>query len=114
MATNQTPPRTTPDLKKRPRGTPTLHTPTRPAKRVPLRQVAAQEHPVAQLSRSFVDRGTWDENECRALVEFIVLMSSGERWPAHKMMSFWERAGRFVQQRAKTRHLRTGESTVCC
>ena len=57
----------------------TFRTPIRPAKRVHLRQMPAPEHPVAQLSRSFGDGKTWDEEECQVLVEFILLMSSGDK-----------------------------------
>lgn len=82
-------------------------TPVRPSKRNPIRESAAQEElvlPVSQLSLSFSTRGlAWSEDECQILVEFIMLMTDGN-WPIHKEMSFWEQAGRFVQQQLKTTH----------
>ena len=109
MATRAETPDTT--TKKRPRGSPTFRTPVRPAKRerVPMRQSPAPEHPVSRLSRSFTDGKSWDDDECHALVEFLLLMSGDNKWPEHKRMNFWEHAGKFMQQRTKSRHLRTGE-----
>lgn len=98
-------------VRKRPRGTPTL-TPTRPIKRQPIREIVTQQElvlPVAQLSLTFQNRGLpWSEEECQFLIEYILLMTDGNNWPIHKDMSFWECAGKFVQQRLKARHLRTG------
>ena len=46
------------------------------------------------------------------LVEFIMLMTDGDCWPTHKDMSFWEHAGRFMQQQLKTTHVRSGITIV--
>ena len=46
---------------------------------------------VTHLSRSFRDGKSWNED---ASVEFLLLMSGDDKWPAHKRMDFWEHAGR--------------------
>ena len=45
----------------------------------------AKQLPVA-LSNS------WSHEEIEALVEFILLMSSGDKWPRHKSLKFCESA----------------------
>ena len=47
----------------------------------------------------------WSEDEVNSLVEFILLMGIGEKWPTHQ---FWCSAGEFVKQRTNSRHLRSG------
>lgn len=95
---------------KRPRSTPTFCTPVRPLKRQPIRDSGQEQLvlPVARLSLSF-GGDAWSEEECRALVEFMMLMTDGDKWPAHKRIDFWEHAGKFVQRRVKSRHLRSGK-----
>ena len=41
-----------------------------------------------------------------------MLMTDGDKWPAHKRTGFWEHAGKFVQRRVKSRHLRSGKILV--
>lgn len=107
----------TPERRKRPRGTPTFRTPNRPAKRQSIREVASQEQlvlPVSRLSLRYQNplRGVaWTDEECHALVSFLMLMTDGEKWPSHKSKpgAFWDRAGEFVQRTSKTVHRRSGK-----
>ena len=52
----------------------------------------------------------WNVGMKKNAREFVLLMSSGDKWPSHKRMQFWENAGKIVQLRTKTRHLRSGET----
>ncbi len=106
----------TPRNKKRLRGTPTNLTPHQPSKRVPLRERVASGACVGEISLSakvclsFGGGGysKWSEDEVNSLVEFILLMGVGEKWPTHHRKQFWCSAGEFVQKRTKSRHLRSG------
>ena len=136
MASPRTPstPTHSPQQKKRLRGTPTFLTPHRPMKRQPLREKVAQEgsdntatctsHSAARVSLVFESRGrgvslvfesrgrggfiSWKIEELKALVEFILLMHTSDKWPTHQRMHFWECASEFVQSRTASRHKRTG------
>lgn len=97
-----------------PRNVDTPDTPRRPSAarqrgRVSVREMDSAEklHVPVSLSKSFGTSGVWSEEEIKALVEFILLMSSGKKWPTHKRVDFWEGAGQFIQRRVKTRHYRT-------
>lgn len=101
---------------RRARGTPTFLTSHRPAKRVPLREREDASICRARISISFnKGRGRfppWSQDEVKSLVEFVLLMSDGNRWPTHQRMHILQCAGEFVQQRTKSWHLRSGK--LCC
>lgn len=81
-------------------------TPKRPQMRLPLR-LTFQD----QSSKG----GTWLDEECSALIEFVLLHSvDGRKWPIHKNMLFWENAAKFVQEHVKTTYLRSGEFSLSC
>ena len=83
-------------------------TPRRPSTRPCLRDTTSKEQlPVVRLSRSFDN--VWDETEVGALVQFVLLMCKPDKWPTHKRMVFWNKAGKFVQDSTRTLHLRSGE-----
>jgi len=46
--------------------------------------------------------------EVKALIEFILLHSTGENWPSHKQMKFWTSAGEFVKRRSGSDTSRSG------
>ena len=121
---------------KRPRGTPTFLTPTKPSKRrVPRRMLhgvpsarqarrrlavedvegpqQSDHHPVdeqripTRYSRRSND--TWSNAEIKALVEFILFHCEGNKWPSHHRMEFWNAAAAFVMTRAKASHQRSGK-----
>ena len=97
---------------KRPRGTPTLQTPVRPKKRVPLRFSHEQCPPPSSRQLSFPDtrqeKQEWSEAEVKALVQFVMFHTDGELWPTHKRPYFWHGAAEFVKQRACTSFIRSG------
>ena len=96
---------------KRPRGTPTFQTPRRPRKRAPLREIVAQEGEAVPARRLSFDAApqSWSGVEVKALVEFVLFHSTGERWPTHKQTVFWSNAAEFVKKRARTSHVRSGK-----
>ena len=101
---------------KRNRGSPTFLTPNRPAKRQSLRDRVATEGlgvPAARVSLSYTKgpggHTSWSEEEVQSLVEFILLMCDGEKWPTHQRWHFWQCAGEFVQTRTNSRQLRSGK-----
>ena len=59
-------------------------------KRLPLRHVLPSEDagivPVKLFDSKAI--GDWSQKEVEMLVEFIVLMGDGERWPSHKRMYY--------------------------
>jgi len=92
------------DSNKRPRSSPTLLTPTQRSKRAPLRELVQNSSldssssaiPVPRrLSYQSTDQDRilpherWMDAEVKALIEFILLHSTGENWPSHKQMKFW-------------------------
>ena len=104
-----TPPRAKVNLK-RPRGTPTLQTPQRPLKRIPLRESGGLQ---AQSSRRLpffpqTSAATWSQEELKALVEFILFHCSVEKWPTHKLQEFWRNAAEFIKKRTHASYSRTG------
>ena len=100
-------------VSKRPRGSPTTYTPHREEKRVSLREINRCE-PTIQPRRLYVDgansvgKEKWCDEELKALVEFILFHSSGEKWPCHKQTEFWNSAGEFVRERSRSSQCRTG------
>ncbi len=58
---------------------------------------------------------SWSVDEEQSLVSFLMLYTAGDTWVAHKNMFFWLSAGKFIQQKTKTFHCRSGESqTLLC
>ena len=56
----------------------------------------------ARVSLVFESRGrggfiSWKIEELKALVEFILLMHTSDKWPTHQRMHFRECASEFVQ-----------------
>ena len=39
----------------------------------------------------------WCDDEMKALIEFVLLYSSGEKWPSHKQAVLSNSAGQFVK-----------------
>ena len=113
---------------KRPRSSPTLCTPHREEKRIPLRDIANRFDPDSSLPRTSLrlaprtligcdpatnntsrdSKEKWTNDELKALTEFILFHTSGESWPTHKQEAFWESAAEFLQQRVGT-VLRSGK-----
>ena len=50
----------------------------------------------------------WCDNEVKALIEFVLFHSSGEKWPSHKQAVFWNSAGQFVKERSGSSLSRSG------
>ena len=101
---------------KRPRASPTLSTPYRQEKRVALRELinhevnhegTVHEEPRATLKlapRRLVSRTDnivsdsrekWSEEEVKALAEFVLFHTPGNKWPSHKQSVFWASASHF-------------------
>lgn len=99
--------------KKRPRSSPTLLTPRRNEKRIPLRVLVASDATVASLVPTTLTYETengsndgpnktkeqWSICELKALTEFVLFHTSGECWPTHKHSAFWKSASEFVKSR---------------
>ena len=127
---------------KRPRGSPTLSTPHRQEKRVALRDLVNHEvnhegrvqgdregdHrdtlPTPNLApRRLINcrgssdsREKWSEEEVKALAEFVLFHTPGDKWPSHKQNAFWTSASKFVEQRVESSVVRRSGmnlSTVC-
>ncbi len=113
---------------KRQRSSPTGRTPQRPSKRVPLRGGRAPLAPkclsfdeessqasVAELAteeQPRISRGTWTDEETKALLEFLLLNRPEGTWTATKNEAFWSSAAEFVQQRGKGSVRRSGKPSV--
>ena len=72
------------------------------------------ETEVASSSRkklSFANERSWNDLECSALVEFIIITKGGQAWPFDKKLDFWESAARHIVQRTSIKMQRTGEYT---
>ena len=50
----------------------------------------------------------WCDDEMKALIECVLLHSSGEKWPSYKQAVFWNSAGQFVKERSGTSLCRSG------
>ena len=51
----------------------------------------------------------WSEKEVKALVEFILFHSPGDKWPTTKNDHFWRNAALFVKERSSANMLRTSK-----
>ncbi len=89
---------------KRPRSSPTGSTPKQREKR---REVAS----FSRKKLSFTNDRSWNDFECSALVEFIIITKGGQVWPFDKQLDFWESAARHIVQRTG-KIQRTGEYTT--
>ena len=126
---------------KRPRGFPTLSTPHRQEKRVALRDLVNHEvnhegrvqgdredhgdtQPTPNLAprrliscrESSYSREKWSDEEVKALAEFVLFHTPGDKWPSLKQNAFWTSASEFVEQRVESSVVhRSGMnlSTVC-
>ena len=50
----------------------------------------------------------------KALTEFVLFHTTGEKWPTHKHQEFWRSASEFIQQRARTNAVsRSGKLYHC-
>ena len=58
------------------------------------------------------DNVIWSDDELYSLILFMMLFTDGKAWVAHKNSKFWEDAGKFVQQRSRTAHCRTGKTIL--
>ena len=89
---------------KRERESRTFLTPIRPARRQSLRDRVVTEGlgvPASRVSLSYIKgpggHTFWSKEEVRSLVEFILLMCDGKKWPTHQRWHFWQCGGEFVQ-----------------
>ena len=57
---------------------------------------------VSRTPYSRVSSDSWSEAEVKALIEFILFHSKGDKWPTHHQMEFCDAAAGFVQSRVKT------------
>jgi len=103
---------------KRPRGSPTFHTPHRVRKRIPLRQKTPEEtmvelhvlrlsQPLEQPNSKLQEK--WSDQELQALIEFVLFLSDGDSWPAHKQDTFWNSASEYVHTRGGSNVVRMGK-----
>ena len=111
-------------LNKRLRSTSTFLTPTQRPKRAPLREVVVQSQSSSseflaprqlsydQCTSVARSSGKWTDAEIKALIEFILFHSTGDVWPCHKQMLFWNNAGHFVQRRSGTDTCRSGMQVI--
>lgn len=89
--------------RKRVRGSPTGVTPRQPEKR----SSTLGEQSKKRLSFSYAAPtasrvpGNWSESEDNALVDFIMLTSTGESWPSTISEVYWTAAARHVHQLSK-------------
>ena len=100
-------------VSKRPRGSPTMHTPHREQKRVSLRESMAANNALeprrlANVCAEDNVKEKWCDDEVKALIEFVLLHSSSEKWPSHKQAVFWNSAGQFVKERSGSSLSRSG------
>ena len=52
--------------------------------------------------------GSWDHEEVKALVMFILFHCKGDSWPAHRRMEMWDEAGKFIKMKSGSLHQRSG------
>jgi len=65
---------------------------------------------------SSYSREKWSEEEVKALAEFFLFHTPGDKWPSHKQNAFWTSACEFVEQRVESSVVRRSGmnlSTVC-
>jgi len=46
---------------------------------------------VISCRESSDSRGKWSEEEVKALAEFVLFHTAGDKWPLHKQIAFWTR-----------------------
>ena len=111
-------------LMKRCRTSPTRETPIRPHKRRSLREIAANENLVlprrkllsstatcsTELERASTSTGpgSWNDEEVKALVMFVLFHCEGDAWPAHRRMDLWNEAGKFIKMKTGGLRQRSG------
>ena len=54
----------------------------------------------------------WSSAELKDLVEFVLFHCTGELWPSHKQMGFWETASTFVASRSDSIAYRSGNFNI--
>lgn len=58
---------------------------------------------ISHSVNSFSDsKEKWREEEVKALAEFILFHTPGDKWPSHKQSIFWASASKFVKHRVKS------------
>ena len=89
-----------------------MKTPCRPAKRTPLREKVLNSdfalvipqrilhQPHNQATPRSIPKDKWSDAEIKALIEFVLFHSTGDKWPSQKQDSFWNCASDYLQSRA--------------
>jgi len=88
------------------RGTPSSQMPSQAEKRRP----AAPVYCKPLFGGVHQPREIWTDLETSALVEFLLLHRSGNKWIFEEDIAFWEQAVRHIKMRADSRVLRSGKS----
>ena len=103
-----------PGRSKRPRGSPTGHTPLQPSKRVSARMVySARKKLNFSVTETVPGPLNWTIGENVALLEFLCFHSP-KKWPTTKDSKFWKAAAEFVGQKNKFRCLRSRKHNYTC
>lgn len=100
---------------KRCRGSPTGDTPLQQGKKQQRDAAGHWSSSTKNLRRRklpFSD-SAWSDFEQSALVEFLLLLRPGERWPADQDEKFWKAAAEFIAMRSETDIQRTGIFNQC-
>ena len=97
---------------KRHRSSPTGRTPRQLSKRRPRVLTFNEENTPAHSDAPVTGtlRGTWSEEETKALLTFLLLNQPEDNWPVTKSQVFWFSASEFVQQVGKTSVRRSGKA----
>ncbi len=100
--------------RKRVRGSPTGNTPLQLQKRSSsTRRTSILKRKLTypgQGSRSrsmYTPAATWTPEEDKALVKYVLLFGSFDKWPATKLTKYWEGASRFVIDNCGSRRTST-------
>ena len=99
---------------KRPRGSPTGDTPLQPSKRhpVPAESSRRTRAETGRAGRSLFS-APWNDAEEYALIRFVLLTRTDDRWPSEKSTTYWESAAEFIYKAATEAgtacHRRSGE-----
>ena len=54
----------------------------------------------------------WCDDEMKALIEFVLFYSFGEKWPSHKQAVLCNSAGQFVKERSGSSLCRSGRFSM--
>lgn len=109
------------NIQKHPRvlSSPTLTTPLRVQKQTPLLEIMEEVREInadTKMQLTFEcdeSRGiNWSNAELKALVEFILLYGTGNRWPTHHRMDYWSSAAGFVKTRSNAKSLRSSNYLI--